>query len=420
VLCILVRMGLHAAALVLVFSALSQAQLPAPTAVDRNASTLLRQDFVAFDPQYQQERQERVERIVVLAKRMLEDEAKGKKNTCGHQILFELEHLIISSANFRQIDRRIHDLEATIGVTSSDKPDADGMWGACYEEWYLKLYATYDHLEAQAGEETSARPLPQFLARVSTPEKLTLYLDALSLSDVRHTGVDQEPEFNETLATLVQMMVRGKPQNYSVDPALRDALMDRLLHHFRNAETGFWGERYRRNGREDFPSDLSLTFHVVSYLKGKVPEMPRVVDTTLAVRDLDYPVGWLWQGELWNHNNMDVAALFRLGWPEANATQRRRMAAQMKRMLDWCLHDSLQPDGSFKPIIADGSVADAQYYGTSFLARIGFFDPAQRFWTDQSFPSAPQVKARILHFIHAHQGSEPTGDEYRSTLELLK
>jgi hypothetical protein len=95
------------------------------------------------------------------------------------------------------------------------------------------------------------------------------------------------------------------------------------------------------------------------------------------------------------------------------------MAAEIDRMLTWCLHDSLQPDGSFKVNIADGSLEDAEYYGASFLSRAGFFDPAQRFWTNRDFPEASEVKKRILTFARAHQRSGPTGDNYHSTLEAL-
>jgi hypothetical protein len=147
--------------------------------------------------------------------------------------------------------------------------------------------------------------------------------------------------------------------------------------------------------------------------------MPRVLDTTLAIKDFDYPAGWLWKGQFWNHNNMDVVALFHYGWTQATAAQQKAMSAEIDRMLTWCLHESLQADGSFKVNIADGSLEDAEYYGASFLARIGYFDPTQRFWTDRNFPEADEVKKRILGFVKAHQGSGPTGDHYRSTLEAL-
>jgi hypothetical protein len=84
-----------------------------------------------------------------------------------------------------------------------------------------------------------------------------------------------------------------------------------------------------------------------------------------------------------------------------------------------CLKESLQPDGSFKVNIADGSVEDAEYYGTSFPARVGFFDPGPRFWTNRDFPNAAEVKGRIISFVRSHESTGPTGDHYRSTLEAL-
>ena len=38
--------------------------------------------------------------------------------------------------------------------------------------------------------------------------------------------------------------------------------------------------------------DLSLTFHIVSYLDGAVPDWPKLLDTTLAIKDRRYPNGW--------------------------------------------------------------------------------------------------------------------------------
>ncbi len=270
-----------------------------------------------------------------------------------------------------------------------------------------------------ADENAPQQPLPAFLDRVSTPQKLRSYLDALSVSDVRRTGVDKGLEFNQTLSILLRMLVLGEPQHYKIDPALRNALLDRVFHQYRNPETAFWGERYRREGREDFQDDLSTTFHIVSYLKGQLSDMPRVIDTTLALQNLDYPVGWLWKQEFWNHNNMDVVTLFRYGWPTATSAQREQMRKAIRRMLTWCLTKSLQPDGSFAVNIADGSVEDAEYYGTAFLARIGYFNPALRFWTDETFPDSADVKRRIEAFVQKHQNSDSIGDHYKRVIEQL-
>jgi hypothetical protein len=147
--------------------------------------------------------------------------------------------------------------------------------------------------------------------------------------------------------------------------------------------------------------------------------MGRILETTLRSKDLDYPEGWRWRGGYWDHINMDVVTIFQYAWPTASASQRKRMADDIDQMLAWCLQQSLQPDGSFKGNIADGSVEDAEYYGASFLSRIGFFDPAKRFWTDRRFPEAAEVKQRILAFAQRHRSSSSSGDAYASTFEAL-
>lgn len=390
---------------------------------DLEANARMEQDFLAYDPHYKEEKQKRVERIRAIAGKVLEKESAGQKTACSHQILFEAMSLIISSADFKFIDQRLNDAETSLThpeiQTKAEKPDpSDGSWGACYVEWYLRAGASYDQLRKSRDASTKPSPLPPWLDRIATPKKLNDYLISISVSDISHTGVDHEREFNDMLATLTRMLVRD--QNFSVDPKLKAKLMDLLLHRFRNPETGWWGESYSRGGHVEFVDDLSITFHLVSYLEGRVPDMSKVIDTALAVKDMDYPVGWLWKGHYWNHNNMDVVTLFQYGWASASAEQRKTMQAEIEKMLRWCLSDSLQPDGSFKPVVADGSLEESMEYGVSFLARIGFFDSSKRFWTSQDFPQAEEVRDRILTFVKKHEASGGAGGtQYQGVLEDL-
>lgn len=388
---------------------------PAPTPT---LHSMVDQDFLAYDPHYREERLQRVGEALKLGGQVVAAEAAGGKNACAHQILFEIEALLTTTAHFEAIDARLADLRAALSAPSQDHPDRSGLWGACYKAWYLKLYATYDHLEGDAAENPPPHRLPAFLARVGTPARLRAGLDALAISDVRATGVDHARAFNETLATLMQMIVRGRPENYRVDPRLRQALLARVAA-YQDPRTGYWGERYRRNGAIVYADDLSITFHIVSYLDGHAPNMPRLLETLLATKDAEFPEGWLMFGQYWNHNDMDVVTLFRAAWPSASPAQRARMSAEIQKMLDWCLTQSLQPDGSFKFNIADGSVEDAEYYGAAFLDRIGYFDHSKRFWTDQEFPQAGEVKSRILDFAQRHAASGPTGDHYQSTIKAV-
>jgi hypothetical protein len=390
---------------------------------DLEANARMEQDFLAYDPHYKEEKQERIERIRTVARDVFEKESAGQKTACSHQILFEAMSLIISSADYKFIDQRLHDAETSLThpeiQAKAERPDpSDGSWGACYVEWYLRVGASYDQLRKSRDASSKPSPLPPWLDRVSTSEKLKNYLISLSVSDISHTGVDHERELNDMLATLTRMLIRDR--NFSVDPELKATLLDLILHRFRNPETGWWGESYARSGHIELVDDLSITFHLVSYLEGRVPDMPKVIDTALAVKDLDYPVGWLWKGHYWNHNNMDVVTLFQYGWPSATPEQRRNMQAEIEKMLHWCLTDSLQPYGSFKPILPDGSVEESMEYGVSFLARIGFFDKSKRFWTSQDFPHAEEVRNRILTYVKKHQASGGAGGtQYQGVLEDL-
>ena len=64
-------------------------------------------------------------------------------------------------------------------------------------------------------------------------------------------------------------------------------------------------------------------------------------------------------------------------------------------MLDWCLANSYQPDGSFKVSDLDDTLGDAYSYGVSFLQETGYFRREDRFWTDQDFPNAKAVRDQI-------------------------
>ena len=392
---------------------------------DLHASERLLQDFISYDSSYVKKRSEAAVKAKILAKKVFELEAKGYNTFCLHQILYEAGSLLYSTANFTLINERLNDLERTISSPETQtniemKDPIDESYGKCYVEWFLKVVASYNQLEKTTGDNPEPTPLPHFLDPVNTPEKLENYLTSISVSDIRKTGVDNEREYNEMHATLIEMIIKGSPQNYVVDSTLKQSFKNLLFNKLRNPITGWWGERYIRNGHIEFVDDLSTTFHTVSYLKGNVPDMDKIISTLLVVKNVPYPVGWLWKNEYWNHNNMDVVTLFKYGWNQANEQQRNDISNEIDKMLQWCLTSSLKPDGSFKTIPEDGSIEEAQYYGTSFLARTGYFDKSKRFWTNKDFPEADTIKDKLITYIKQHQQTGGSGgDYYKSALEAL-
>ncbi|TSA18301.1 hypothetical protein D4R75_11400 [bacterium] len=375
------------------------------------------QEFIAFDPDYKESKAKRVAEILALLSKVKGRETAGQNTSCSHQILWELKVLITQTADFKHIDQRIEDLKASLEhpereIAAQLQDSIDGSWGQCFDAWYCRLNALCDAIENRENQSIALKTYPHFLDRVNSPDNLTAYLNSISLSDIPRTGVDRLVEFNLSLSNLMRLILRNQPAGYQWDPRTKATIKDLVLNRLRNPETGWWGERYIRDGRVQFVDDLSTTFHIVTYLHGEVSDLPRVITTALAVRNLNYPVGWLWKGQYWNHNNMDVGALFKAGWSQASPEQRKAMATELEKMLQWCLNESLQPDGSFKSHVADGSLEEGIYYGASFLSRIGFFDKAQRFWTDQHFASAEAVRQKIIDYILKHRNTGGSGGSY--------
>ncbi len=397
------------------------AQVP-PADVDQKSKVT--REMIAFDAGYVKSLIAREVEARSLAAEVHAREAAGRKTSCSHQILNETLWMLGNTAGFATIDRRLRDLKAGIadpeheGIADEQDPE-DGSWGRCYTEWSFKLDASLDHLLMDPDRQPP-RPM-RLLDRVNSPEKLTTYLTSIAVSDIPRTGIDYRREFNETLGNLVRLILQDWPRGYAWHPALKKTLLDLVLNRFRNPETAWWGERYVRNGRVEFVDDLSITYHMVTYLKGDVPDLDRMVNTLLALRNEPYPVGWLSRKGYENHHNMDVVSLLKFGWPYLKPEQRQLASAEIGKMLRWCLRDSLQADGSFRQQPGDDSIEEQTYFGVEFLARIGYFDRSRRFWTTEEFPEADAARRKIVAFIEKHIGTGGAGGEYyRSALKDLK
>jgi hypothetical protein len=380
--------------------------------------------MMAFDPDYLKSMLAREPEARSLAAQVRAIEASGRKTSCSHQILNETLWMLGHTADFARIDGRLRDLKASIaspeaeGIAEEQDP-ADGSWGRCYTEWFFKVDASFDHLQLDPDR---TPPLEmRLLDRVNSPEKLTAYLTSISVSDIPRTGMDHRREFNEMLADLVRLILKDWPRGYQWHPQIKKTLLELVRNRFRNRETGWWGERYVRNGRVDFVDDLSMTYHVVTYLKGDVPDLGIMVNTLLALKNEPYPVGWLDGKSYSNHHNMDVVSLLRFGWPDLKAEQRQMASAEIGKMLQWCLRESLQEDGSFRQTPGDDSIEELTYFGVEFLARIGYFDRSRRFWTADDLPGTEAARQKIVGFIGKHIGTGGAGGEYyRSALKDLR
>ena len=384
-------------------------QVPTP---DLQNGAKFRSEMTVFTPHYVTLMEPRLRALEEMEHQVTEREEAMRDVTCSHQIVTELRWLVGSTADIEKIDSRLNALRASLAhpelEAKAREQDSDGSWGRCYDAWFFRLDASYDgHFSRDQGGEHI--PL---LDRVNSPSKLIQYVNSISVSDVAHSGVDHRREMNEALSTLIRLIVRDQPSAYRWNPRMKATLLD-LLEQLRNPGTGWWGERYQREGRIDFVDDLSITFHIVSYLKGEVPNLDKVAGTLLELKNLEYPIGWLADGNYLTHHSMDVVALFQYAWPHMSELQKQAASAEIDKMLQWCLKDSVLPDGSFRASTGgEDSLEEDEYFGVAFLARVGYFDSSKRFWTNRQFPDAEKLRLRLIDFIQRHKASGAAGGAY--------
>jgi hypothetical protein len=382
--------------------------------------SMILMDFTRFDPEYLENRERLGGRLDGLGRRLADLQAAGHEMECSNEIYLEAIWLRRYTANWNGLESRLVDLAKSLEqldqrFAARQSPET-GLWGACYERSFFKLEATTLALIQLAAMDEAPRYAVHLPHPFETRAAAFAHFRGLLVSDVAHTGVDNRGELGNiaTIASLVRFKdyiqryldtkVLGLPRNEGGPGARAEEYrreFSRYVDAWQDPITGYWGPWYLSRSQLYKTTDLSLTFHIISYKRGQVDRWPEIIATTLAIEDDPYPFGWKHEGELTNHNNYDVAKILRYGWPQMSLEQKRQAASAIGEMLHWTLMSSLQANGSFKSIPTFFSSVSADFYfGVSFLKTIGYWDPANRFWTERNFPDAgavcERVKARLV------------------------
>ena len=119
--------------------------------------------------------------------------------------------------------------------------------------------------------------------------------------------------------------------------------------------------------------------------------LARAAPYDLALRDQAYPFGWLSDGRWTNHNNYDLAMLFRYGWQHMDDRQREETARTLQAMVDWSFADTVRPDhrGFRRSPELSSSLGADFYFGASFLVAVDFFSPKPLVWSARA-PGFPR------------------------------
>jgi hypothetical protein len=373
-----------------------------------------RPDFAAFDPHYRHMHDRFSKELDVLQADMIRQQRSGRKTFCSRQIFLECRWLVYHTADYQKTQQRLDDLRRVLAAGADPyervQVESDGSFAPCCNAWWLRMDMSCDELITMGMKWQEPKYPLKLLDKINSPQKLTAYLDSLLISDIRKTGVNNALELNMAAADLQRFILfdgtlKEIPTKFEFDPGLKKTLLDYEDNKWQDPKTGFWGAWFKTaDGSIVKACDLSTTFHLVKYRDGvgnDIQRWPELIATTLAMKDGRFPYGWLEEGQyMSNHHNVDLVTLWRLGWSHARPQQREQIAGAISQMLDFCLHQSLQPDGSFKSPEED-TLSSAFYFGVSFLREIGYFSKSNRFWTDRQFPESEQVRKRMLDRMEA-------------------
>jgi hypothetical protein len=363
-----------------------------------------KEEFRQYDPDYPAKHHRYVEQLETLQRELALLSSKGRATPCSRQLFLEARWLVFYSAHWAEIEERLAALRDMLAQPSDpaharEQVPEDGSFDHCSHAWFLKLDSTIEEVEDR-GENGIPVHLPlKLLDRINTPEKLRAYLDSVLVSEVRKTGIDNRFELNIAITAIERFLVGHVIHSYPFPPGLKEALFEYQDRIWQDPQTGFFGGWYRLpDGSLRKTADLSVTFHIVSYRRDSIRRVPEMMQTLLAMKDREYPFGWLEEGRSSNHHNYDVVRLFRVGWPAMSEEQRAQARTEMRRMMDFCLRETMNADGSFKMMDED-TLGSSFLFPISLLNELGYFRPSLRFWTSEAFPDAMNVADKVEHRI---------------------
>lgn len=326
--------------------------------------------------------------------------ADKKNMTCSMQIYRELRWRIDFTIDSKKINERFLALEKSLkderdqSFADEQSPE-DGSWGGCYEEWFMRMWASAEHLNHDKSQ--AIYPF-HFLDRINTPESLTNMLETIIKNDFEKSGEFNRVRIDDTISGIGTLLLKQNTP-YHWHPKLKESYLT-FLKSWQNPKSGMWGTWFVLPiGPTIKTDDTGTTFHILGQINCNADHLDKLAKTMLKLKTLDFPFGWRVEGKYENHMNWDAVRNFKCAWPSSSEGTRKKIRDEIHKMLHWTLAESLSADGSFKISELDKTPGEAALYGVEFLNEIGFFEKKRRFWSDEEFSNSTAIREKIIKYL---------------------
>jgi hypothetical protein len=371
------------------------------------ARSLIKRQFTKFDPRYVTSRERYAPEVTAAAGEIAAFEWNGRAVPCSRQIYLEAKWLLSYTAFFGELAGLLQDFRESLKVEDQSFADvqspSDGGWGGCYRRMFKRLDATVGALEELHSREEGPQYALRLYPEIKSLPDFEHALEELILSDIEETGENDRAALNSVITSLGRLHLKKYWRSYvegRVKAHFHEQIAGRVseletelkefLDDWQDPETGFWGAWYRDGERIYRTSDLSITFHIISYRKGHVPRTLAVGKHLLESKYEEYPYGWFKDGRMSNHNNYDVVKILRLIWKDLPDELQDKFEIEIENMTRWALQYSLQRDGSVAYYDKMFESASAEYYYlVSFLEEVGYWQKDRPFWIDGGNAEVP-------------------------------
>src|SRR5262245_17240815 len=334
------------------------------TAISGSAArVLIEKQFTAFDPSYSSKKMQFGPAITAAATEIAQNEWQGRAVPCSRQIYLEAKWLWSYTAFFGQLAELLKTFAESLKVedqsfTNLQSP-SDGGWGVCYRRMVHRLDATVSALEELHSRDEGPEYALRLYPEIKSGAQFQQAIESQILSDIPATGENLRGTLNSVITSLGRVHLRHHWREF-IEHRVRAHLHEQLpggvpevearvvqfINDWQDPETGFWGAWYRDGDQIYRTSDLSITFHIVSYRNGQVDRKVAIGKHLLASKYENYPYGWLKDGQMSNHNNYDVVKILRLIWGDLPDALQKKFEIEIENMTRWALQYSLQRDGS--------------------------------------------------------------------------